>query len=302
MYDLVSIGSLTVDLFFKGESLTADSGRFELAKGGKYFADYFHEGLGGGATNVAIGARRLGLRVALKSTLSDTGFRPLIEEKLQNEHISYLYSHFEKDYHSVSCILLSGKGEKTVINYRTPHRHIFSSEKEKQALVKTNAAYFGNLTDVSLTEKIEAIHLFKKNGVPVILNLGVADCRRTREQLHELLHEVTILIVNSHEFADIVKSPHESLDFRTNLFGRVGLPSLNAVIVTQDKKGSHAYTRDTFYYQSAIAPPKIIDSTGAGDGYTAGFISSYLSYGHIPLAMQKGAEYASYILSKIGAN
>ncbi len=301
MYDLVSIGSLTVDLYFQSEHLTAKQGRFELVQGGKYFTEHFHESLGGGATNVAIGTRRLGLNVSLKTTIGDSGFRTLVEEKLQNEHISYLYSHFEKNFQNISCILLSSKGEKTVINYRTPHQHIFSSEKEKIALLRTQAVYVGNLSDVSLTEKIEILHWFKKHEKLVILNVGGEDCRRSREQLHELLQYADILIVNGHEFADIIKKPFESINFNMNQYGHLGLFNIKALIVTLDKHGSHGYMVDGQYYQVAIEPPVIIDSTGAGDAYTAGFIASYLKKGIISDAMEHGAQYAAKTLSKIGA-
>ncbi len=56
MLDLLTIGTVTVDLYYKGESLSEKDGHFNLAIGGKYFADSFYEGLGEGGANVSIGA------------------------------------------------------------------------------------------------------------------------------------------------------------------------------------------------------------------------------------------------------
>ncbi len=302
MYDLVSIGSLTIDLFFHGNSLTVRDGRFDLAYGGKYFVDHFYESLGGGATNVAIGTRRLGVDVTLKTTIGDNGFRTFVEERLQKEHVSYIHSHFDKSYQSISCILLTPKGEKTVINFRTPHQQIFSSDRERRGLLRTQAVFLGNLSDVSYTQKVETVQFFKKNEKFIFANFGAEDCNRSREQIHELLQYIDVLIVNGHEFADIMKTPYEKIDFDSNLYYSLKAPNLKALIITRDKKGSNGYAAEGFYYQVAVEPPNLVDSTGAGDAYTAGFISSYLKHQQISQAMEAGAKYAATILAKIGAN
>lgn len=46
----------------------------------------------------------------------------------------------------------------------------------------------------------------------------------------------------------------------------------------------------------------VVDTTGVGDGYTAGFITSYLRYSDVERAMKAGTRYASKIVKKIGAN
>lgn len=301
MYELVSIGSLTIDLYFHGESLTVRDGRFDLAYGGKYYVDHFHESIGGGAANVAIGVSRMGVNVTLKTTIGDDGFRTFVEERLQKEHISYLHSHFEKSYQSISCILLTSKGEKTVVNYRTPHQHIFSSDRDKNGLLRTQVVFFANLTDVSFTEKVETMQYFKKNKKFIIANLGAEDCRRSREQIQALLANVDILIVNQYEYADLMKLHPDKIPFNSNLYYDLKIPSLKVLLVTQDKHGSHGYTAEGYYYQAAIEPPQLVDSTGAGDAYSAGFIASYLKDHNVPQAMEVGAKLATATLTKIGA-
>jgi len=302
MYDLVSIGSLTIDLYFQGESLTVHNGRFELAYGGKYVTDHFHESLGGGATNVAIGVRRHGLAVTLKTTIGDNGFRSMVEQKLQEDRVSYIHSHFDSRYQSISCIIQSPKGDKTVLTYKTPHQHIFTSEREKRGLLRTKAVFMANMSDISFSQKVEVKNFFKRHEKTIFLNLGTTDCRRSREQVKELIEGVDVLIVNGHEYAELIKTNFKDVAFDSNLFHKLHIPGLKALIVTNDKKGSHGYTQDSMYYQVAIEPLRIIDSTGAGDGYTAGFIASYLKGHSIPSAMEAGARHASRILAKLGAN
>ncbi|MFN4213084.1 MAG: carbohydrate kinase family protein, partial [Microgenomates group bacterium] len=68
------------------------------------------------------------------------------------------------------------------------------------------------------------------------------------------------------------------------------------------QKGSYAYYQGKVYHQKAYPIKKIVDTTGAGDGYTAGFIAEYFRSKDIKKAMANGAKYAAKILGKIGAN
>jgi sugar/nucleoside kinase (ribokinase family) len=66
--------------------------------GGKYFTDHFHESLGGGATNVAIGLQKQGVRAAVKTIIGNNSFKKFIIEKLEESGVSYLQSKYVK-YH-----------------------------------------------------------------------------------------------------------------------------------------------------------------------------------------------------------
>ena len=67
--------------------------------------------------------------------------------------------------------------------------------------------------------------------------------------------------------------------------------------------GSYCYDGNQVYYMRAMPISKVLDTTGAGDAYTAGFISGYFKYkGDIVKAMETGAHYAVKIIEKVGAN
>lgn len=302
MYDLVSIGSVTIDLYFKGSSLTLLDNHFHLAAGGKYFADFFHEGLGGGAANVAIGAQRSGSKVALMAKIGNNAFKPLIMTKLQDLGITTEYCDIEDNYNNVSSILLTESGEKTVINYRTAHSHFFS-DMHIEKLQGVKGVYFANMPDASVEERFIFMNSLAEKGSTLFVNLGVNDCRRPDVEIEKLLSKAHVVIVNEHEFGDLVKLPHESIDFKT-IPAVSYLPLLRdkTVIVTMGATGSYGYRNQEIYFQEAIKPEKIIDTTGAGDGYTAGFIAEYLKTTDIPAAMKSGAAYSSQKLSHLGAN
>ena len=135
-----------------------------------------------------------------------------------------------------------------------------------------------------------------------IVNLGVKDCRQPTEEIIKLLENVEILIINAHEFADVVKQLYKDIDFKKNLIQKYPFLKNKIVILTDGEKGSYGYTNEKVYFQEPVKVNKIVDATGAGDGYTAGFIAEYLKSKDISKAMANGAQYAVKILTKIGAN
>ncbi len=303
MYDLICIGGISIDLYFKGDSLTFKDDRFQLAIGGKYLAEHFYVGIGGGGANVAIGATKNGLRTAVMGKIGNNPFKKIIIIKLIEHGISYSLCDIENNYYNVSSILLSQSGERSIIHYMSPHQHLTNENNELKGISKTRMVYLGNLPDVSLSERTGLLNFFKKRAIKTVVNLGVSDCRRPLSQLKKFLDTVDVLIVNGHEFAELVKAPYKDIHFKEQVVEWY-IPFLTdqIVVITEGGKGSFAYVRNKVYYQKADLVEKIIDATGAGDGYTAGFIAEYSKSANIEKAMEKGSKYAARILTKIGAN
>ena len=303
MYDLISVGTISIDLYFKGKNFTFKDNRFTLAVGGKYVADHFDFKIGGGGANVAIGVANHGFQSAVIGKIGNNPFKKVILDYLKTRHVATNLIDEEDNYSNLSTILLTKKGERTIIHYATPHQHLFSSNNPLFGLTKTKIIYLGNLPDVSLTQRIKFLKFIGKHRITRILNLGVSDCRRPKHQLKEILEQTDILIVNGYEFSDIVKASHKDIHFHEDVISWY-IPNLfeKIVVVTEGEKGSFAYFKGKVFYQPALKPAQIIDTTGAGDAYTAGFISGFLKSQNIEIAMKKGATYASHILAKIGAN
>jgi len=303
MNDLISVGDTTIDLYFKGDSLTKGASRFQLAMGGKYFVDYFHIGVGGGGANVAINTAKAGCKAVLMTKIGRNHFEKIILDRLKTAGVSVKLTSLEKNYYNLSVILLTKEGERTIINYQNRHGHLLTHNygKNLDLTSQTRMVYFGNLPDVSLTERKELIKKLRKVSQKVIINFGVNDCRRDRSQLDVFFHLTDGLIVNRYEFADLVKKDPLKLNLKNNLLSL--LPELKGkfLIITDADKGSYGYEGANVYY-SPPAKAKIIDTTGAGDSYTAGFISQYLKTNNVHEAMAKGTIAAARILAKVGAN
>ncbi len=303
MFDLITIGNISIDIFFQGESLTFKDNRFQLAVGGKYFADKVYESVGGGAANVAIGASKNGLKTAVFGKIGNNPFKRNIIDKLHHNSVSTKYCHIKNNYLNISSILLTKNGERSIVHYSSPHQHIIENKQDWFKLADTKAVYMGNLPDVPLTEKIEVLSFLRKKGILSVVNLGVADCRRPKDQLQKLLTNIDILIINNYEFSEMVKAPATDIHFSDNVVNWY-IPYLKntIVIITSGKLGSYAYFSNNVHHEVSQRTDHIVDTTGAGDGYCAGFISQYLVSKNVILSMKNGGKYASKIISKVGSN
>lgn len=301
MFDVISVGHAVVDLYFRGDSLTHDRERFHLAIGGKYSADQFYEGVGGGGANVAIGLAKQGVNTALFSIIGNNPFCQLILDKLRGQSVDTSLCLVKDGYTSISSILLNEQGEKTVIHYHSARQHVFSDASVLQNLKNTKAVYFGNLPDVPIAERAECLRFLKQHGIAAYLNLGVEDCRKEPDEIKNLIADVAVVILNSHELCEALKIDFDSLKLAqfspagTMLEGKI-------LVVTDGENGSWGYEKGNVYFQEAIAVSPIIDATGAGDGYTAGYIAEHIRLGDMKSAMKNGAEYVVKILAKVGGN
>lgn len=299
MYDLISVGNISIDLYFKGKSLTQNNERFQLAIGGKYFTDNFYEDVGGGAVNVAAGLTKYGYKVTVFAKIGNNSFKEVILKKLENKKISSEFCQFEDNYYKISSILLTEKGERTIINYETPS-HLYGQFILNDQLKKAKNVYFGPLPSISLAEKTKMVNFFKGDQVTTIVNLASMDCQQPINDLKEIFQSLDVLIINAHEYSLLIKKPYAEINFKETY--QIDSLKDKVVVVTDAEKGSYGYFNNKTFFQLATVPEKIIDTTGAGDGYTAGFIAEYLKTKDIKASMESGAKYASKIISQIGAN
>ncbi|MEI6533173.1 MAG: carbohydrate kinase family protein [Candidatus Roizmanbacteria bacterium] len=301
MYDLLSIGTLGVDLYYQSESYSIENNKISFVLGDKYLAESFFVGIGGGATNVAIGCEKHGLRTSLMAKIGNNPFKKLILDRLNEERISHLHCDYEDNYHNVSSIFLTSSGERTVLNYHTNHQHFLRDEKDLEPLKRANNIFLGNLPDVSWSERLKMLHYAKQNGAKIFVNLGLKDCKRDKDQLDAMIRATDVLILNSKELAEFMKISSDSLNIQKVISHLNGRFYGKVVVVTHGSKGSYAFSDNAVFYQPALEG-NIIDTLGAGDGYTSGFISKYIEENDIKDSMLAGAEYAKVIIGKIGAN
>jgi len=302
MYDLITFGKITADLYFKADNLTTKGNRLYLALGGKYFIEGFEMHVGGGGANVAIGVKKNRLKTAVCGLVGNNVFRKAILHQLTLKRVSKNFLLFKQKHDNISVILLKKDGLRTILNYEGNQQSLTLSKKILKRLDKTRSVYFGNLPYLSISERAKLMKNFKNKGVFIFTNLPTIDTRRKKNDLLPILKMTDILIVNKYEAAELLKKDTKKLNLKINILNFLPILKGKLLIITDAENGSYAYDDEKVYYQKAIRPNKIVDTTGAGDGYTSGFIAEYLKTQDIKQSMKKGAYYASKIIGRIGAN
>ena len=301
MYDLVTIGDITVDLFFRGEELTHKDGRLQLAIGGKYYTDFFHQGLGGSGGNVAVHGASLGLQTAVVAKVGEGALKNVIVQGLVRKTVSTEFIYFEREYTSISVILLMKSGERTIIKHSDRKGHLVINPSAEERIQKSSIIFLGNLPDVPIAERASLLGKLKTAENLVAVNFGSKDCKNGIKYLAPLLTHADILFLNRYELGDLIGVKGEKLNLKKNLKEKIKLLH-TILVVTDGKNGSFAYTEGEVYYQEAAKAEKIVDTTGAGDAFTGAFLAKYKETTNIQKAIEAGSIHAAGILSKVGAN
>lgn len=128
--------------------------------------------------------------------------------------------------------------------------------------------------------------------IPYMLDPGMQLPRLKAEDLQEMLKGATILIGNDYEIELLSKKIQETRD---NLLERVEI-----LITTLGEKGSVIQNKDQTSQIASAKPTEVIDPTGAGDAYRAGFLAGYLKKLDLKTCGQMGSVASCYAIEKYG--
>jgi fructoselysine 6-kinase len=239
---------------------------------------------GGNSLNIAVHAKRLGAEtVSIAGFIGTDSFADMIEQLLKAEHIDF--SHLFR---------LPGSTASNKI-YNTPEGERYSNSGDWDNGVK-NAAVLSDATwNFVLSHDIIAVPYWDAN-------LDETIKRRTRKNLVivDFMHFDDFNIIRNHlQFIDIAcMSP--KIEHLPDV-QRLAIDSKILFIAMLGAEGSKVFFEGKQYFQPALPVPKVIDTTGCGDSYQAGFLHSYFKDRDIPKAMLCGATTALKVLAHYGA-
>lgn len=301
MYDLITIGDITVDLYFKGEALDVVEDKFSLQVGSKYTADFFHQGLGGGAGNVAIDASTFELDTAVCALVGENAFKQIIIQNLVKKNVSTELLQFSSNFVNISSILLTKDGERTIIHFPTKDAQFSLSDEIKNRLKTGKCYYFGHLPYISFDEKMQLIDDIRQQDKPIFLNIGADDASLGLKKVSPIFEKIDGIIMNSDELSLLLDTNKSDLELSDDISKKLQSKD-KIIIITDGENGSYCYCNNNVYYQKAVIVNSIVDTTGVGDAYTAAFIASFLHDTNIQECMKIASEFASKKLLRLGAN
>ncbi len=305
MFDVITIGSATKDLFLKTKSSKVleekrshhDFICFEY--GGKIDVEDIFVQTGGAATNVAVSFARLGLKVAAltKVGVDEAGF--LVESVLKKEKVNTSLLLKGKDFATAtSVVLTSAAGERTIFTYRGASSHISRRELNFKTL-KAKCFYFSSLSDESLRIIPLLLAHAKKVNAVVAMNPGAAQLEGRKNLLNHL-KLVDVFILNKEEFERVIgRSLKSDLEF-LKAFEFLESLGVRVVAVTDGAEKIRVYANKRVFVVKPFDVKKV-NTLGAGDAFASAFVFGLIEGLAFEEAIKYGCLNASSVIQHLGA-
>jgi len=256
---------------------------------------------GGSVANTMVGIAYLGGHPSFIGKVNSDEFGNIYKKSLQKINVNFLYSEKEENLPTgASIIFITPDSERTMCTYLGISSQL-SKEDINEDYIKDYEIIFleGYLWDKGISEEMfkHVIQLAKKNNVKIAMSLSDIFCvTRHREDFFKLLkNDLNILIGNENEINELMQ--------KNNLLDSMNeLKNINKlIIITRSENGSVAVLNNEITNCESIKVKKVLDLTGAGDLFAAGFLKEYLDKSDIKKCLQSGSKLAAKVIQKIGA-
>lgn len=288
MYDVITIGAATRDVFLKSKNFQPVSDKrfpsgwalsFELES--KNEVDNVILSTGGGATNAAVTFTRQGLKTACVARVGNDSFGAgLISNLTQEKVFCGFIQKDKKPETGYSTILATPEGARVILVRRGVASGIKFAEID---LKKLKAKWFyitslgGNLKLLS-----DLLKYAKNNNIRVAFNPGGQELKYGIKKLGSYLKHLSLLQVNQDEASELVGIPlHEEKKIFNKLHELVD----GIVVMTKGPQGVSVSDAKNIYCAGVPQAP-VVERTGAGDAFGSGFVSALLHNKDIPYAIQ----------------
>jgi len=252
---------------------------------------------GGSVANSIVGLSQLGNKVGFIGKVNDDDLGKKYEEGLKKEKVEYYYSRKKEELSTGTClILITPDSERTMCTFLGTAGKISEKDVDTNAVKNSEIVFLeGYLWDEG--EPKTAFDKAIENSNKVAMSLSDLFCVE-RHKLHflELVkNKLDITFANEQEVKSLidVKNFEDVIDFSKKL-GKL-------IVITRGEKGAIAI-RDHEVIEFGVQKNlKIVDLTGAGDLFAAGFLHGHINNLSIKESLVKGTEMSSKVIQIIGA-
>ena len=252
---------------------------------------------GGSVANSIVGLSQLGNKVAFIGKVNDDDLGHKYEQSLIKEQVNYFYNKKKEAIPTGTClILITPDSERTMCTFLGIAGKINANDIREESIKQSDLVFLeGYLWDEGEPKSAfeKAFKLAKKTAMSLSDKLCV---ERHKDSFLELVKtKLDVTFANEQEILHLIdaNSFDEVIEFGKNL-GKL-------IVITRSEKGSVAIYNNEVFECESQKNLKLVDLTGAGDLFAAGFLHGYINKMTIQQSLLKGTEMASKIIQKIGA-
>jgi len=252
---------------------------------------------GGSVANSIVGISQLGDKVGFIGKISDDEFGKNYEEGLVKENVEYFYSKKKESSPTGIClILVTPDSERTMCTFLGIAGKINEKDIVTNVIRKSEIIFLeGYLWDEGEPKK--AFDKAMNNANKVAMSLSDLFCvdRHKPHFLNLVKNKLDITFANEQEISSLIEAKNfeEVISFSKQLN--------KLLIITRGEKGAVAINGNEIIESAAQQNLKIIDLTGAGDLFAAGFLHGYINKLSTKKCLEKGTEMSSKVIQQIGA-
>jgi len=311
MLDVITIGSATWDNFVKSDyplkdDPNAPSGKvIALNLGEKYSATDLYSTIGGNAANASVTFARQGFTTACLAKIGGDLVAAQFEAHLKKEGVKRnLLSRTNEKPTAYSCILLSDKGDRTIMSY---HGASDTFKLEDVNLKKLKAKWwYLSLAGESYKMFNDLLDFSKKEGICVGFNPSGYHLKHGKHDILNRLNDLAFLVLNEEEAAELTGIPFQQ---EADVFKKLDDLVPGIVAVTNGPKGVTVSDGKTILRAGVFQEERIADRTGAGDSFGSGFVAGLMRSGKkkdfsaedLKLAIRLASANATSVVEHIGA-
>ena len=252
---------------------------------------------GGSVANSIVGLSQLGNQVGFIGKVNDDDLGHKYEEGLKKEKVKYLYKKKKEVDDTGTClILITPDSERTMCTYLGTAGKINENDLDENTIKNSQLTFLeGYLWDEGSPKKAfdKAINL--SNITAMSLSDKFCVDRHKDSFLNLLKNKLDIVFANEQEIFSLlnVRSIEEAIIFSKELN--------KDIIITRGEKGAIAISQSKVFECDSKKNLNILDLTGAGDLFAAGYLHGKINNFSIQESLEKGTELSSKIIQKIGA-
>ena len=252
---------------------------------------------GGSVANTIVGMSQLGVNAGFVGKISDDEFGKKYEEGLKKENVKYFFSKKKESLPTGTClILVTPDSERTMCTFLGTAGKINETDIVPDVISKSEILFLeGYLWDEGEPKKAFNKAISYSNTVAMSLSDQFCVDRHKSHFLNLVKNQLDITFANEQEIISLIDA--KNFDEAINFCKQIG----KLIIVTRGEKGAVAINNKEIIAMEPNKNLKIVDLTGAGDLFAAGFLYGYINELSITNCLEKGTHMASKVIQQIGA-
>lgn len=322
MYDVITIGSATMDVFVESDdanivSVYTKNKKSEFMSypyGAKVEISDFDSQVGGGGVNTAANFANLGYKTGAIFKIGDDIYSDGILQSFKNSKVDLSNIVQDKSLSTgFSIILVSFQGDRTVLAHRGANAKIKKSDINFDAIKSAKLLYIAPMNGDSTKILDDIANFARENNVYVCFNAGSSSLKKGFNYLKKILANANIVMMNKEEasMATQIQVRPDTRDEKFSnelihpdvkeMFKKLKIADYQIIVITDGKNGAYAYNGKQYYYCPVFDGP-VVSTLGAGDAFASTFCAALEKTNkNIGKALMYASVNSAGVVSKFGA-